>query len=388
MVTTEAWVLSEGTPGAAGAHLVASVLKKEIFEFPEITQDEVLVEPIFGAWEGNMNHALRQSPVDICQQRREPKVVLGNSGVVRVLKTGSAVRSVAQGDCCLLFCNAVPDLHGYPTKIFAYDAPHTVGLLAKQTKVKEFQLIPIPARSKHSLQQWAAFSLRYVTAWANWKVAHACWRALSGDEDPARTYVWGWGGGVAFAELQLAKFFGCRSTMIASTELRLERIRAAGLTAVDRREFSNLAFNSARYATDQSYRKSYLNTERLFLNRVRAVTEGRGVSIFVDFIGSPVYRASLTALGRPGVLTTAGWKEGMKLSSVRALECMNWHIHVNTHYARYIDGCEAVDFAEKHDWIPMLTERVYGWDEIANLAEDYDAGRISEYFPIYQVGSA
>jgi hypothetical protein len=144
MIVTEAWTLSDLPAGTSPER---AVLKRERFEFPDITDDEVLVEPLYGTWEGNMDHALRRSPIDICRVRRELKVVLGNSGVVRVLKTGAAVESVQPGDCCVLFCNAVPDARGYPTKIFGYDAPNTVGLLAKQTKVKETPSIRLTCRS-------------------------------------------------------------------------------------------------------------------------------------------------------------------------------------------------------------------------------------------------
>jgi NADPH:quinone reductase-like Zn-dependent oxidoreductase len=382
MIVTEAWTLSELRPGG---DCKTMPLKKERFTFPDITEDEVLVEPLYGTWEGNMGHALHRRPIDICKERGELKVVIGNSGVVRVLKTGAAVRSVREGSHCILFCNALPDRRGYPTKIFGYDAPNTVGLLAKRTKVKHDQLIAIPSRSKYSLQQWAAFSLRYITAWANWKVAYACWQTLADVSGPLRTYVWGWGGGVAFAELQLARLQDCEAAMIASTDYRLRAIRQAKLIAVDRRHFQDLSFDARRYAACSEYRAKYQDAERNFLDRVEIETEGQGVSIFIDFIGSPVFRATLNSLGRPGVLTSAGWKDGMKLTSIRALECMNWHMHVHTHYARYDDGCEAVRFAEENGWMPTLHDRTYGWDEIPELADDYDTGRICDYFPIYQV---
>ena len=44
----------------------------------------------------------------------------------------------------------------------------------RKTILHETQIIPIPVSSPLSLEQWAAFSLRYITAWANWRVA---WRA-------------------------------------------------------------------------------------------------------------------------------------------------------------------------------------------------------------------
>lgn len=55
---------------------------REMFEFADIAENEVLVETICGCWEANMTHALQRKPVDICRQRHEARVVLGNAGVV------------------------------------------------------------------------------------------------------------------------------------------------------------------------------------------------------------------------------------------------------------------------------------------------------------------
>ncbi|MGB8508766.1 MAG: hypothetical protein WCD76_10195, partial [Pyrinomonadaceae bacterium] len=97
------------------------------------------------------------------------------------------------------------------------------------------------------------------------------------------------------------------------------------------------------------------------------------------------FRVTLKALARPGVITTAGWKEGMHLSVVRAIECMKWHTHVHTHYARYAEGLEAVRFAEEQGWMPDVGEEVFGWEDIQRLSGEYTAGKLSSYFPIYQV---
>ena len=385
MIRTEAWVLyptsvcrSQREPGLAE-------LRSEIISLPDITEREVLVEPLYGCWEGNMSHALRGVPVDICRQRGEEKTVIGNAGVVRVLKTGSAVKTVVEGDLCVVFCNGVWDAFGYPDKIFGYDSPGTTGLLARRTKLHEKQLIRIPRKSRYSLQQWAAFSLRYITAWANWKVAYGCWRLLlAGDERPA-TFVWGWGGGVTLGELALAQLSGCRVAMISSRQARLEEIQGLGITPIDRRQFENLNFNYEEYLSDPEYKKSYLDSEEIFLDIVKERTSGLGVSIFIDFIGLPVFRATLKALGKPGVITTAGWKAGMNLSTVRALECMNWHTHVHTHYARYAEGVEAVCFAEDNGWMPPVEKKVYDWAEIPQLARDHAEEKVISYFPIFQI---
>ncbi len=386
-ITTEAYVLYQGGGGAKSGPEAWADLHLEEFSFPDITEYEVLAEPVYGCWEGNMDHALKRRPVDICRQRGEQKVVIGNAGVVRILKTGKKVTAVKEGDHCFVFPNGVWDARGFPKKVHAYDAPHTIGVLAKMTKMHERVVTPIPKNSYFSLKQWAGFSIRHVTAWANWKAAYGCFRTvLSADEYP-HPFVWGWGGGTTFAELELARHYGCETAMISSNDQRLNFIRQKGITAIDRRNFIHLSYDDEKYQTDPAYKNRYLESEEAFLRIVKDHTGGKGVSIFLDYLGLPVVRATLKALACPGVIATAGWKAGMNISSLRALECMNWHMHVHTHYARYNDGLEAAQFAEEKGWMPFVSDDIYSWDQVPQLAADYASGTISTYFPLFSINS-
>lgn len=334
-----------------------------------------------------MGHAIQRVPVDVCRLRREDKVVLGNAGVVRVVETGANVTRVRPGDVCLVFCNAEPDEHGYPVKVLAYDATRTMGLLAKRTRLPQHVLIPIPANSRHSLRQWAAFSLRYITAWSNWRLAWGCFRLQVSESDCPVPFVVGWGGGVAYAQLRLARYAGCRVAMVASQEERLRHLESVGIIPLDRREFPDLMLDPARFAADAAYRQRYAQSEKQFLARVKEAGRGQDVSIFLDHIGGPLLQASLRALGREGVITSAGWKLGADLMEIsRSTECTKRHQHINTHYARFSEGVAAVGFAEEAGWLPPVDgERVYAWDEVPQLARDVEEGRVSSYFPLYQV---
>ncbi len=383
MIKTEAWILKKG---AASKPTKPGSLELDIFIFPEISEEEVLVEPIFGCWEGNMSHAVNRDPIDVCLARNEEAIVLGNAGVVRVLQVGKRVQGLAENDLALVFCNGIADRFGYPEKIYAYDAPNTVGLLAKKTKIHYLSLIKIPENTKYSLEQWAAFSLRYITAWANWKIAFGCWRIQM--PEAAYPKVWGWGGGVTYAELTLAQLFGCEATMIGSSKKRLEMIEQAGMSSLDRKIFPELEFDEDRYENDSNYRKTYLKSEALFLEEVKRRTAGFGVDIFVDFVGAPVLRVTLKALARQGVITTAGWKEGMEINSFRAIECIQRHLHINTHYARRSEAIEAIQFAETNGWMPNLDAQTFAWTALPELARQYDSGSMESYFPIFSVNPA
>ena len=385
-MNTEAWVLYAGDTYPDGSR-PKDKLKNEQFSFETLRENEVLVAPIYGCWEGNMGHAVQHKPIDVCRERNEERVVIGNAGVVKVLEIGSTVTTVQRDDYAILFCNGVADIHGYPEKILGYDAPNTMGILAKQVKLDQYQLIAIPQKqpSKELLQQWAAFSLRYITAWANWRVAFQCWRAQMQHVPPDDTYVFAWGGGVSLGELQLARLNGCQTFMLSSKDEEIAHLQSSGINAIDRRPFIEMNYAPDKYVSDKRYRDSYKKLEEQFLAMIAELTAGQGASIFIDNIGVPVARVTLKALGRQGVITTSGWKLGMEIMHVRAIECISRHIHVHTHYATYQEGLDAVKFAAEHDWLPPVTGSVSPWDAIPQLVEDYLDNRVTSYFPIFEV---
>ena len=363
-VSTEAWVLPSVARRPQQAELIL-----ETYTFPDITPNEVLAKPLYGCLEGNMLHALQRDPIDICGDRNEDSVVLGNAGVVAIERIGSAVTHVREGETCIVFGNGIWDEQGYPIKIMSYDAPGTMGVLAKSMKLHELQLIRVPAGTSHSLQQWAAFSLRYVSAWANWRVAYECWQSQMRGVPAEQTIVCAWGGGVSFAQLALAKRLGCQVMMACSHLERLELLRQEGIQAIDRTQFSDDDF------------------EEGFLDAIARKTGGKGVSIFIDNIGTPVHQITLKALARQGVMTTCGWKRGMRTHIARAIECLSRHIHVHTHYARYQEAIDAIQFAEAQAWMPPHQDRVWSWDEVPAMFRGYAEGSIASYFPVFAVNA-
>jgi NADPH:quinone reductase-like Zn-dependent oxidoreductase len=382
MYNVEAWVLHAGDKSSPGP----GELLREQISFSEITDEEALVEPLYGSWEGNMTHAIRRQPIDVCLQRKEPRVVLGNAGLVRVLRPGRAVTHLKEGDVCLFFGTGRYDAFGYMELAHAYDTPGSVGLLAKKTKIQAKNLFPIPKDTRFSLEQWAAFTIRYLTAWSNWRVALGALRLQLSEEDLPKPFVWGWGGGTTLAELDLAKRAGCAAVLITGSDARGREAEALGIETLDRRQFPELNFDEERYAADAAYRGAYQRSERAFLEVVEARTGGLGVSIFLDYIGTPVLRVSLKALGRQGVLATAGWKCGVREPLIRSMECIKRHSLIHTHYARWSEVPEAMRYAEAHGWMPAVRV-VAPWDEVPALARDYDAGKIESYFPLYLVNA-
>lgn len=379
MIETHAWVLVRGEPHVPGE------LELRTVTLPGLTDSECLVEPIIGSWEANMTHALERRPIDVCRERGEPWVILGNTGVVRVLATGRDVEGLSEGDLCMVF-GVDPDRRPFsmPQRAWAYDDPGSHGLLAKRTRIKGRQLFPIRTEDPALVARWAAFSGRYLAAWPNFQLAHATYRALVTAEEHPRPFAFGWGGGVSLAALELAKMNGYRCAMVASTGARLALLRSKGFEAIDRRDFADLCFDEERHEHDPEYRQRYRAAEKAFLARVRALTGKMGAALFFDHIGAPVTRATQRALGCPGVLATAGWKHGMRISSVRALECMGWHTHVHTHCARPVDVRASMEFARASGWLPDPVAVPRPFEDVPALASDYTRG-LDTYFPLYQV---
>jgi NADPH:quinone reductase-like Zn-dependent oxidoreductase len=385
---TAAWLLPAGDqddPAPGGLTLGTVVL-------PQPGPHDALVEPLLVGWEGNNFHAVQRRPIDIARARGEDHVVLGNSGVVRVLRPPRETthERLREGDVCMVQGNVRPDRHGYLTNggAFGYDAPGTVGLLARRTVIPGECLVPLPTGSRHTAEQWAAFSIRYVTAWANWRVAHGTWRLQVSTQDQAVPHVWGWGGGTTFAELTLASaLHSAESTIITSRTPRMLLAKECGLNALDRTAFPDIG--AGDQLDDPDSPSLYRESERTFLDAVSAGTNGLGVSVFVDYLGGSLLRPTLKALSRQGVLTTAGWRNGLRSSYVRAVECIERHQHVHTHYARRSEVLDAMAFGEAHGWMPppAAISAPTGYAEVPRLVEDYATGLIDSYFPLVRINS-
>jgi NADPH:quinone reductase-like Zn-dependent oxidoreductase len=375
----EAYVLYDSSSGKNG-------LVHEDFEIGDPRGDEVVAEPLYGAWEGNMAHSLMRRPIDICRHRGEERVIIGNAGVVRVVQCGPEARAFRPGDVALIFSGCELDVYGYPTKILGYDAPGTMGCLATRIRIREKNLIRVPKETRHTLPQWAAFSVRYITGWSNWRLACGAYRLLVTEAQDPSPHVWGWGGGTALATVDLARRAGCRTVMLSGDDARLATIRTVGVEALDRRMFGDLAFDEAKVATESDLRRKYMRAEAAFLACVREKTGGRGAQVFVDNIGGPLVRATMRALSREGVLATCGWKEGMHVSYLRSVACIGRQQHVNTHYATYAEALDAVAYAEKHGWLPPADLAIHAFSDVPALAAEFAENRTG-MFPIYKVNN-
>jgi NADPH:quinone reductase-like Zn-dependent oxidoreductase len=171
---------------------------------------------------------------------------------------------------------------------------HFPGTMAEYLVVPEFNVRAIP--DTVPVEEAAAFTLATLTAW-RMLVSRA---SVQPGEN---VLIWGIGGGVALAALQICKNIGARVWAVSSSD---DKLRRAGEMGAD----------------------ELLNRNQLDVARaVRDRTGKRGVDVVVDNVGEATWKQSLGALGRAGRLVTCGGTSGPIVETdVRRLFWNQWSI--------------------------------------------------------------
>jgi NADPH:quinone reductase-like Zn-dependent oxidoreductase len=230
-----------------------------------------------------------------------PGWVVGSDGMGEVESVGAAVTGVAVGDtvvinpgvCCgrCAYCLAGED----PLCLtFAILGEHRPGTLAEYVVVPSVNVARV-SRDTPS-EEGAAFTLATMTAWR-------MLTTRAGLQAGERVLIWGIGGGVALACLQIAKLLGAHVTVTSGSDEKLRRARELG-------------------ADDTiNHRGADVGKE------IRARTAKRGVDVVVDTVGEATWSQSLGALGRRGRLVTCGGTSGpMVTTDIRRLFWNQWSI--------------------------------------------------------------
>ncbi len=213
-----------------------------------------------------------------------PPWVLGSDGAGVVERVGSAVTSVRAGDRVIInpgvsdrTCEYCLDGEQPLCPRYSILGEHRPGTLAELVVVPEWNLRALPEAV--SFEQGAAFTLATLTAW-RMVVTRA--RVRPGDT----VLIWGIGGGVALAALQIVKMIGATAWVTSGSDEKLARARALGADHV-------------------------INHRGVDVGRLlREATGKRGVDVVVDSVGEATWKQSLGALGRRGRLVTCGATSG------------------------------------------------------------------------------
>jgi NADPH:quinone reductase-like Zn-dependent oxidoreductase len=171
---------------------------------------------------------------------------------------------------------------------------HRSGTAADYVVVPADNLAPVPDAMPWS--QAAAFSLATLTAW-RMLVTRAQVRAGE------TTLIWGIGGGVAMAALQVTQLLGVRAIVTSGSDAKLEAARRLGAAG---------AIN---------------HTGADIVAEVRRLTGGRGADVVVDSVGEQSWQDSLRALRRGGRLVICGATTGPMVSlDLRRLFWHQWSV--------------------------------------------------------------
>jgi NADPH:quinone reductase-like Zn-dependent oxidoreductase len=171
---------------------------------------------------------------------------------------------------------------------------HFPGTLAEYVIVPATNVRAIP--TSVGPETAAAFSLATLTAW-RMIVSRA--RVQPGET----VLIWGIGGGVAIAALQIAKLRGATVWVTSSSNEKLGRAVELG--------------------ADETFNHSEIDVAR----EVRARSNKRGVDVVVDDVGPATWERSLASLAKGGRLVTCGATSGPKVETdVRKLFWNQWTI--------------------------------------------------------------
>ncbi|HEY4131528.1 MAG TPA: zinc-binding dehydrogenase [Gemmatimonadaceae bacterium] len=175
---------------------------------------------------------------------------------------------------------------------------HLPGTMAEYVVIPAVNVRVIP-RSV-SIEQAAAFTLATMTAW---RMVHTRAQVKAGED----VLIWGIGGGVALAALQICKEIGARTWVVSSSDAKLQRAAAMG--------------------ADELINRNSGDVGRV----VRERTKKRGVDVVLDNVGQATWGQSLFALGRRGRLVTCGATSGPTVETdVRRLFWNQWTIMGST----------------------------------------------------------
>lgn len=212
-----------------------------------------------------------------------PQVLgLDGAGIVDAVDDGETLLSVGQrvvvhpGIACGR-CEACQRGDAVLCASIRYLGEHRDGTLAEYVSLPAANVFPMPASLDFA--EAAALGVNHLTAWRMLftKARFRPWETV---------LIFGIGGGVSLAALQLARLAGGRAIVTSRDDGKLQRAIALG------------ADHAINGATQDVARE------------VMAFTGGRGVDVVIENVGQAVWSSALKSLARGGRLVTCGATSG------------------------------------------------------------------------------
>ncbi|WP_374264737.1 zinc-binding dehydrogenase [Zoogloea sp.] len=201
---------------------------------------------------------------------------------------------------------------------------HRDGTFAEWVAVPARNVFPKPEAL--DFVQAAALGVNHLTAWRMLftQARVKAWETV---------LVFGIGGGVSLAALQLAKAAGARVIVTSRDDTKLDRARALG---------ADHGINSRH----QDVAKAVL-----------AATDGRGVDVVIENVGEAVWSAAMKSLVRGGRLVTCGATSGdQPPADLRRIFIRQLQILGSTH-GDLAEFHDLLRFVTRHAIVPVIDSR-------------------------------
>lgn len=279
--------------------------------------------------------------------------IVGSDGAGTVQAVGTAVTQVRPGDRVMInptlscdTCWACLEGEDSLCPSLRVLGEHASGTMAEYVVVPARNLAVVP--DSMPWPQAAAFSLATLTAW-RMLVTRA--RLQAGET----VLIWGIGGGVALAALQIARMIGARTIVTSGTEAKLDVARRLGADA------------------GFSHRTADVVAE------VRRLTDGRGADVVVDNVGEQSWQTSLRCLRRGGRLVICGATSGPMVSlDLRRLFWHQWSLLGST-LGNQREYAEIVQLAGEGKLWPVIDRLVpleQALDAFERLSRNEQVGKL------------
>jgi NADPH:quinone reductase-like Zn-dependent oxidoreductase len=228
-------------------------------------------------------------------------LVVGSDGAGTVEAVGTEVTQVRPGDRVMinpaLYCNQCDACRSAGDVVCSrlqVVGEHQTGTAAEYIVIPARNLAPVP--QSMPWPEAAAFSLAALTAW-RMLITRA--RAEANET----VLIWGIGGGVALAALQLARLVKARIIVTSGSDAKLDAARSLGADHT------------------LNHRRDDIAAE------VRRLTDGQGADVIVDSVGEQSWQQSLRSLRRAGRYVICGATTGPSVSmDLRRLFWYQWTI--------------------------------------------------------------
>lgn len=226
------------------------------------------------------------------------------------------------------------------TKV-SYLGEHRDGTLAEYVSVPAANVFPMPDRL--AADEAASLGVTYLTAWRMLftRAQLKPWETV---------LIFGVGGGVSLAALQLAKLTGAKVIVTSRDD---EKLKSATIVGADH------VINSAT----QDVAKT-----------VMEITAGRGVDVVIENVGQAVWSIAMKSLVRGGRLVTCGATTGdQPPADIRRIFIRQLQI-IGSTLGNFDEFRDLISFVDKTSLQPIISAR-YTLDDVHAALDNLDSGR-------------